>query len=697
MCNTSKSDLGGENMVFTEMRDRLISNFNEMTAHVENLFEVSVDKDEMWNVYLDSFPEGTNEIYRERRKHDCSCCRQFIKTIGNTVVIKDGKISTIWDFRTDDDTFQPVLDAMSDFIKKHIYMLSDIYVSKIKKIGTMKNYEELDNGQIKEWSHFYLELPDKFVDKSSRSEGDIKGSFRDTRNVFKKSLDEISMDAVDTILELITSNTLYKGEEWKRALTEFRKYKQMYDKLKSDIDKEIFAWEQSAKAGVVVGRIRNHSIGTLLVNVSEGMDLDTAVKKYEQIVAPANYKRPKEIFTKKMLEDAKKTITELGYMDSLGRRFATLDDISVNNILFSNKDSAKRIEGADDIFGEMAKDIISKPKKFSKVEEVSADKFVSDILPTASEIDVYLENKHTGNMVSLIAPENKNAKTMFKWNNNFSWAYAGNMTDSMKERVKAAGGKVDGDLRFSIQWNEDGKDNCDLDAHCIEAGGFEIYFGSSKRPYYSPMRGQLDVDITHPKYNIAVENITWADRKTMKCGTYKFFVHQYRGSARSGFRAEIEFDGQVYEFNYNKPIRPNERVQVAEVTLNADNTFTIKETLPSNVSSRDVWNLHTNEFVPVSVVMYSPNYWDDQNGIGHRHYFFMLKECINPETPNGFYNEFLKSELSEHKRVFAALGSKMRVKDSEDQLSGIGFSATKRDEIIVRVKGNTERILKVKF
>ena len=61
-------------------------------------------------------------------------------------------------------------------------------------------------------------------------------------------------------------------------------------------------------------------IGTLLVNVSNDMDLDTAVKKYEQIVAPANYKRPKAIFTKKMLEDAKKTISELGYMDSLNRR-----------------------------------------------------------------------------------------------------------------------------------------------------------------------------------------------------------------------------------------------------------------------------------------------------------------------------------------------------------------------------------------
>lgn len=677
------------------MRNKLMENFAEMTKDATHLFEVNVDKDEMWNLYLDSFPSGTNEIYRERREHDCSCCRHFVKSIGNAVIIKDNKITTIWDFRTDDDTYQPVLDALSAFIKSHA--VSDVYVSKFKKIGTMSNYEEMENGRMHEWTHFFLELPDKFVDKSGYSEGDIKGRFRDTRNVFKRSLDEIDMYSLDTILELITSNSLYKGEEWKAALTEFRKYKKEYDKLTTEEEKNNYTWEQSVKVGIAIGRIRNHSIGTLLVNVSEGMELDVAVKKYEQIVAPSNYKRPKEIVTKKMLEDAEKTITELGYMDSLGRRFATLDDITVNNILFSNKDSAKRISGMGNIFDEMKREASFNPKKFSKVEEISIDNFVSNVLPTAKEVEVYLENRHVNNMVSLIAPENKEAKTMFKWNNNFGWAYAGNMTDSMKERVKSAGGKVDGDLRFSIQWNEDGKDNCDLDAHCKEADGFEIFFGSAKKPYYSNTKGQLDVDIIRPYGNIAVENITWADRRTMKIGKYRFFVHQYSGSARNGFRAEIEFDGQIYSFDYNKSMRTHEDVDVAEVTLNADGTFTIKELLPSNVSSKEVWNLHTNQFVPVSVVMYSPNYWDEQDGIGHRHYFFMMKDCVNPETPNGFYNEFLKNELMEHKRVFAALGSKMRVNDTEDQLSGLGFSATKRDELIVKVKGSTERVLKIKF
>lgn len=679
-------------MGFIKLKEQLAENFTTALGN-KTLFETAVDKDVLWNLYLDSFPEGTNLIYRERREYDCSCCRQFMRNIGGMVFIDDNlEIHSIFEFDTNSTTYQPVMDALAAYVKSK--PIADIYLNDTRHVGTDHNNELLPDGTIKTWDHFFVTLPNQCVVRRDDIPTE-KGRFRDRRNVFKRSLDEISMDALDTVLELISSNTLYKGEEWKGTLRTFRTYKESYDTLPEN-KKDSYAWKEAATAGDVIGKIRNHSIGVLLVDISEGMELDAAVRRYEQIVAPTNYKRPKAIFTKKMLEDAKKTITDLGYMDALPRRYATLDDITVNNILFSNRDAAKRISG--DIFDDMMSEVSTNAKRFSKVEEIPVEKFVTDILPTAKEVEVLLENKHAQNMVSLIAPVNKDAKAMFKWNNGFSWAYSGNITDSaMRDRVKSAGGNVDGVLRFSIQWNDTGAYSPnDLDAHCWDATKEHIYFAHMRS---LSTGGFLDVDNRYPvRGEPAVENIAWPDKFNMAPGDYVFAVHQYlnRGG-KDGFRAEIEFDGQIYSFNYNKELRQGETVKVATVTMDRDGNFTIKEHLKSELASRDIWGLKSNTFVPASVIMYSPNYWDEQQGIGHRHYFFMLKDCVNPEQPNGFYNEFLKHDLEQHKRVFEALGSKMAVAAADDQLSGLGFSATKRNELIVKVRGATERVMKVKF
>lgn len=679
-------------MGFVNFRTKIQEQFASMIQDSIRLFAVEVDKDEMWNLYLDSFPEGTNNIYRERREHDCSCCRQFVKHIGNVVAIKNGVVSTIWDVNIGDTTYQPVADALSAYIKSKA--VENVFFSKEQRAGTSHNFELLPNGESKKWEHFYAEIPAISVERR-RSIGDVRGEFRATKSVFKRSLDEISEDSLLTVLELISQNSLYRGEEWKNPLNIFLEHKRAYTALGDDRLRDLYAWEMSVKVGGAIGRIRNHSIGTLLVNISEGMELDLAVRKYEQIVAPANYKRPKAIFTQKMLEEAQRTIEELGYMTALGRRYATLDDITANNILFSNKDSAKRIAGAS-IFDDMKKDVPVNPKKFSRVEEVAIADFVSDILPNAQEVELFLESRHSGNLMSLIAPQDKTSKSMFKWNNGFSWAYAGNIADStMKENVKAAGGKVDGILRFSIQWNDEDYNPNDFDAHCIQPNGNTIFFGSKRD---NSTTGELDVDIISPtRGRAAVENITWLNKSRMPRGTYQFLVNCYSNrGGRSGFKAEIEFDGQIYSFDYNRELRHGENVYVANVEFDGE-TFRLVEKLPSGVSSRDIWGLKTNQFVPVSVVCYSPNYWDEQTGVGNRHYFFMLKDCVNPERPNGMFNEYLKEDLLKHKRVFEALGSKMAVADSADQLSGVGFSSTRRGDVIVKVKGATERVLKIKF
>ena len=682
---------------FDVLSKAMTVHINKMLESSQDLFVVDSDPDELWTLYLKSFPPGTDPIFRTRTDHDCSSCRHFMRAFGNVVTIKNNMITSIWDFADtlpEGSKYIPVVQALSNYIRSK--KIINPFVADTPNIGVEKDHEKSESGTIITWEHTNTRLPGRFVNCTRQTADQTRGKIRDQRNVFKRSLDEISDDAIASVLELIGQNSLYRGEEWKAVLESFRTHKAAYNMLGEEA-KELYAWEQSRNAGPVIGKIRNHSIGVLLVDISEGMDLDEAVRRYESIVAPTNYRRPKAIFTKKMLEDAEKTITELGYLDSLERRHAILDDITVNNILFADRNVAPQLKGGS-VFSEMASEVVTNPKKFDRVEEVPIDKFVSEILPAAQSIQVLLENRHQSNMVSLIAPKNSNSATMFKWSNGFSWAYAGNITDSMKMRVKALGGDISGVLRFSIQWGP-GNEN-DFDAHCIEPTGNEIYFRTKGRRH--PSSGMLDVDIIQPSRQtsdgIAVENITYDDVRAMPEGKYKFFVHNYsHNGGRSGFTAEIEFDGQIYSFEYAKELRQNENVVVAEVDYTRSSGFKITEKIPSSMASRKIWNLDTNQFHPIQVLMMSPNYWDGQDSIGNRHYFFMLKGCQNPENPNGFFNEYLKADLLEHKRVFEALGSKMRVEPSENQLSGIGFSSTQRNSIIVKVTGHVDRILKVVF
>jgi hypothetical protein len=345
------------------------------------------------------------------------------------------------------------------------------------------------------------------------------------------------------------------------------------------------------------------------------------------------------------------------------------------------------------VFEEMSAKTTEKPQKFDKVEEVGIEKFLTEILPTVSSLEVLLENRHAGNLVSLIAPADADSKLMFKWSNRFSWSYVGDVADSIKERVKRAGGRVDGDLRCSLSWfNFD-----DLDLHLIEPSGNEIYFGSKLN---AKTGGQLDVDMNAGggRTRSAVENIVFPDRHRMPRGDYKLFVHNYskRETVDVGFEAEVEFDGQVLTFVYDKPVKDGERVAVATVGYDPQRGFKVVGCLPATQTSKQVWGVTTQVFSKVNVVMLSPNHWDG-HGVGNRHYFFMLDQCKNEGQARGFYNEFLLPDLDQHRKVLEMVGARMKTEESDRQLSGLGFSSTKRDSLVCRVNGSFERVVKVIF
>ena len=689
-----------------------------MTKRIDTMFEAddvvlfrsTIPYEDMWKTYLDAFPSGTNNIYRVRTEHDCSCCRHFIRDFGDVLVSHDGVTESIWDIPDAPYPYNIVCEKMAELVKGRI---RDIFWSRDKKIGTDHSIERLDIpmaiGTEKlttiRYEHFYYEIPERYFQKyKGRSRGDYSGDFESMVRVLLRSVTEITENALETVLDLIKDNSLYRGAEWGIVLGKFLEIKRHYSELlETDLVRASnYIWESAAKYGPVISKIRNHSIGTLLVDLSEGMDLEKAVSRYEQIVAPTNYKRPKEIYTKKMLEDAKAELQNLGYIDSLPRRYAVKDDIPIANIYYYNASAASEVRGGD-IFDEMAASASVNPKKFSNVLTMSFEEFKKSVIPAATSIEVLVENRHRKNLMSLIAPENRNAKSMFKWDNGISWAYSGNMTDSsIKDNVQTAGGTVDCDVRFSIQWNdhpEQGWTLDDLDAHVIEIGGgkpaYEIYYGN--RSMRSPRGGMLDVDIQHPlEGKAAVENIFYKGAKALKDCKLRFGVQMYakRNGFHDGFRAELDILGDVYEFDYTKDIPNKWFIQVAEVHFDSNGKPSVQLLIPeSDATAKTAWSITTNTFYPVSMILPSPNYWN--GAVGNEHVFFIIPGAVNSEMPNAFYNEFLDERLSKYKRFMAALGGRLKVSDSEHQLSGIGFSKTIRNSVIVRINGG--KVITVTF
>lgn len=669
------------------------------------LFVIDVDKDKLYQTYLGSFPDGTNPIFKERTEHDCNCCKSFIRTVGNVVTIVDGEVVSIWDVVVP-NFYQEVANAMSAFVKAD--NIKGVFLSEFKTAGTDKNYSQDEDGNTLTWYHFHVDIPKKYIESTALI-GKKRGRMNEDAMVLHRSVFEITKDAADIVSELIAQGSLYRGEEHKKTVNLLVKLKKEFDKLPEN-KRSNWVWSKSIEIGAA-GRIRNTVIGTLLTDISEGKELEAAVKSFEAKVAPANYKRPTALVTKGMIQQAQKKVAELGLQDSLQRRHAVVEDISVNDVLFVDRSIKKRM----DVFDDMIAKVPAKTPSLKKVEEIGIDDFIANILPKADSLELLVENRHSGNFMSLLAPENKDSKCMLKWGNNFSWNYNGEVADSMRERVVAAGGRVDGDLRFTHSWNHDGNNQSLMDLHVFfpshsgytpdqKGNGVHDKYGNKNRVGWNNRtddrtKGVQDVDYTsEPGKDVPIENITFPDRKLMPEGVYILKIHNWksRKAPKSGFKAEVEIDGTIYQYDYPKPLKHKEWVTVAKVTLR-NGQFSIEHCIPEgSVSTRNVWGIDTNTYVRVNLVSLSPNHWNG-NQVGNKHYMFFLDGCRTDDDSRGFYNEFLMDELTPNRKVFEVLASKMKVGPEGDQLSGLGFSSTKRDSIICRVKGSFNREVKINF
>lgn len=700
-----------------EFQKKVQSAFVEMQK-TGKLFRVALTGQQIWDLYLGSFSKEDNPIFRDPLStvKNCNHCKNFIRRYGNIVSVDENYgITTMFDVDANEE-YKNTTKVLSETIKSS--KITEVFFETFNELnslpyescnksnakfqlGTAQNpkrytkeeaekYGVVKPDEIRVFNHLHLFVDKLFVDATGSSVESIMGTYRDAKNVFQRAMETISLDTLNLVRDLINQGSLLDGATHLYKIEQIIPLKKEYDGLAAN-QRDNWCWAKSFK--LPFAKFKNELIGVLCSELSEGEELNKACQSWNKRVDPANYMKVTAPITKKQIEEAKTFVEENGYTESFDRRFATIDDIKVSEILHSNVGEGE-IKSVSIFDGVKSTSTRHKRNEFEGVEEVSIEKFMKDILPSCSSVEAFLSNGHSGNLVSLTTANKANSKPIFKWDNNYSWTFNGNLAgkSQIKEAVKSEGGKIDGVLRFSIIWNEDGKDILDFDAHALEPNGTEIFFSTYKeRP--TSMSGMLDIDMIRPN-KMGVENIVWSRLSSMKDGVYKMWIKNFDRGSNKGFKAEIEFNGETYTYEYNNPVGGD--VHIAEVNLK-NGQFTIKHLIPeSSVSSKEIYGLETNQFHKVNLVCLSPNHWGENN-VGNKHYFFMLDNCKSPVSIRSFHNENLLPELANHRKVLEVLGATNMIESTNKQLSGLGFNATVKDELIVKLQGTHKRIIKIKF
>lgn len=640
--------------------------FNELSKN--ELYVAGSDRDALWNTYLAAFPAGTNPIYKVRTEFDCNCCKNFIRNLGSLVTIgDDGKVTTLWDIKGLEYPFDVVAAKLDEFVRSQA--ITSVFRTKEQSYGSEHSRQLREDKSVHTWDHFWGKVATRH--QSTTPDKD-RGNFNTTVGVFRRGLEELTKEAVDTVLGLIDSNALYRGEEHKRAVTEFRAQQQKFLKL-DPLGRANFAF---ANANSPAARFRNTAIGTLVQDLSAGVDLENAVKSFEAKVAPTNYKRTTALITPRMVQDAMKTIGELGLEPALKRRLATIADVSINNVLWADNDEKPHMR---DSVESLLMGVAKKSEPVNKfVTEIGINDFMRDVIPKAQAIDMHVRNAHTANFVTLTTESVPDSGKLFKWDNPFGWSYDGNITDSIREKVKTAGGDVNAALRFSLAWhNYD-----DLDIYLDGPSSESINFYSKHGKF-----GTLDVDMNAGggRTREPVENIAM---RSVPDGDYKIKVNCYskRETTNVGFTVEVACGGQVSQYTRQKDMRTGENAVIGTFTLNGGKIVNVK--LGADITGTGIpqtkWGVRTESPVKVRTIMASPNHWDDSQ-VGNKHWFFVLDGCKVSEPMRGIYNEFLDSSLEKHRKVFEVLGDKTKCEPTSEQLSGLGFSSTRGDNVLLSV------------
>lgn len=656
--------------------------FKEAIKDGKKLFSATVGGNELWELYLGSFPE------EHRQHYNCRACRQFIERYGNLVTInEDGSTHSVMWSMDAPDFFKKVVGLMKATVENS--RVSGVFISDEITLG------KPDAGG---WTHLSVQLPREMVNFDRLKNADQKmAELREEYAMLNRGLAEFPLPVAEQALAMIQSGTLSRADRCIGIAEWFVRVHQLRAEVKGSREKTNITWLVVGTAPTGFCHIKSSMIGTLLEDISNGLSAMAIKIRFDEKMNPSTYMRSQTAPTANAIMEAEKIVKKLGVENSLARRYATLEEVSAFwkprahvHTSFSNAQSV------GSVFGNITpRDAMQAPAMTRDIPTsvMTWEKFKKTVLPTADSIEARVEDMNR--LMALVTAQDPTAPNILQWDNTVSWYYHGGVDAEVKARVESAGGQYeDCDIRCSLIW--DGY--TDLDLHCKTPTGKHLCFREKRVD-----GGWLDIDMNGGSHRCSnpVENIRWS-KGMARDGHYEFIVHNYAERGRGAgtpYKVELEVDGQIYTFD-GKDLSDDGKVTVFSFDY-VRGQRPVFQGATANTSNNGSWSVRSNEFVKVNAITTSPNLWSGDDKYNHlgQHIFFLLDGCrdLSDGCGRGFFNEMLKSELRQIRKTLEAFTANAPIERADQATAcGLGFSYDNEWNLTLKVTSSgSKRFIKI--
>lgn len=413
--------------------------FNQAVKNHQHLFVT--DATALFDLYINRLP------VEQRQHHRCHACRRFVQQYGNVVTIsEDGKVNPIlWDA------------APGFYDQAHLAVRRKVQRANV--VGVFYNRERTwGTPTAGGWEHLSVVPPKRFVfNPVLKNAGQVMADKKEDYLILLRSLADFNAATVDRAVTILKSDALYRSE---KCLGVAEWLQELHEQLdgQSERVRHNLVWRAVAAAPAGFCHVRSSMIGTLLEDLTEGLDMRSIKKRFAEKMNPLKYQRPQAPPKTGNVVRANRIVEQLDASGALKRRFATLRDIQRFEWQPSNRPVRHKGAGVfSHLLGSTApKDRVSLPKT-----TMTWEKFSRTVLRDATKIEALVPSR--GPFLALCTAVNMDAPPIVQWDserrrNPVTWyVYSGGSSASQWNLRGGQYVDVTGITKLPHMWQDESK------------------------------------------------------------------------------------------------------------------------------------------------------------------------------------------------------------------------------------------------